>query len=530
MQFFPSTESVLAPWWKLSTRIFDLGNRLVAALTDPSTRERNARLVLLAYIAIWTVYAVIQKSSQDINFDMAEIVIWSRELAAGNPTHPPLASWIAALWFAIFPCRDWAYYLLGIVSATSALWITWIFSKRWLDPEKRVAGLALLALVPFFNFIAIKYNTNAALIPFWNLTAYSFLVSYSTRSPFFAALAGAGAAACMLAKYWAIFLLAGLSLAAIIDTRRSVYFRSPAPWITIAAGSLVIAPHVAWLFSHRFSTLAYPMGQHGGLTLAEVAHKVFSYVIDLPAFAAAPLLLIFLAARPGLAAIKDFFWPSDADRRLASLAFWLPITLPIPVVFLLHSDLTAVWAMSAMGLLPVVFLSSDKIALARNDVVRIVVIAVALPLVALVLAPGVAISYHLRGNGHHAGQFHLLAQAVEKKWHETTDQPLRLLGGAHALADTAAFYLRDRPSTLNIYLPSRTPWADEARIKREGIAVFCPSDVPGCMEKLEAFARAAPASRRSEFTLTDRYLGISGESVAYTFIAIAPGMLSTAPF
>jgi 4-amino-4-deoxy-L-arabinose transferase-like glycosyltransferase len=518
------------PWRKLSAAAIACGNRLVAALTDIRTQERNARVLLLVYLAIWTLYAIVQKSSQDINFDMAEIVTWSRELAAGTPTHPPLASWVAALWFAVFPCRDWAYYLLAMVSATSALWIAWVFSQRWLDPEKRVAGLALLTLVPFFNFFAIKYNTNAALIPFWTLTAYSFLVSYSTRSPWFAALAGAGAAACMLGKYWAIFLIAGLGLAAIIDARRSIYFRSLAPWITIATGSLVLAPHIAWLFGHQFSTLAYPMGQHGGLSLAESTLKVVLYVLGFAAYIAVPTLLVFLAARPAADAIKDFFWPKEVDRRLAALAFWLPVALPIPVVLLIHADLTPIWTISALGLLPVILLSSDKIVLTRNAVAAIVVVAIVLPPVALVFAPAVAISNQLRGNGHNAGQYKLLAQEVEKNWRAATDQPLRVLGSHHSLADTAAFYLADKPSTLNIFRPSRTPWANEGRIKREGIAVFCPTEVRQCMEILESFARSAPASRRSEFTLTDRYLGIKGATVSYVMIAIAPGQLMTSPF
>ena len=60
------------------------------------------------------------------------------------------------------------------------------------------------------------------------------------------------AAAAMLGKYWSIFLLAGLALAALVDARRAVFFRSHAPWITIAVGALLLAPHLAWLVAHDF--------------------------------------------------------------------------------------------------------------------------------------------------------------------------------------------------------------------------------------------------------------------------------------
>ncbi len=64
-----------------------------------------------------------------------------------------------------------------------------------------------------------------------------------------------GAAGCMLGKYWSVFLLAGLAIAALIDKRRASYFRSAAPWITIAVGLAVIAPHLLWLYRNDFDAV-----------------------------------------------------------------------------------------------------------------------------------------------------------------------------------------------------------------------------------------------------------------------------------
>ena len=53
-----------------------------------------------------------------------------------------------------------------------------------------------------------------------------------------------GTATCMLGKYWSVFLLAALIVAARIDSRRSAYFRSAAPWITVIAGFAVLGSHL----------------------------------------------------------------------------------------------------------------------------------------------------------------------------------------------------------------------------------------------------------------------------------------------
>ena len=82
---------------------------------------------------------------------------------------------------------------------------------------KCVAALALLTFIPFYNFHALKSNVNTVLMPLWAITTFWFLRSYRTQSAAYAALAGVGAATCMMSKYWSIFLLAGLFVAALTD-------------------------------------------------------------------------------------------------------------------------------------------------------------------------------------------------------------------------------------------------------------------------------------------------------------------------
>ncbi|HEY6618025.1 MAG TPA: glycosyltransferase family 39 protein, partial [Steroidobacteraceae bacterium] len=210
--------------------------RLFDALVDPTRRERTVLLLLAGYAATWTLYAIIAKGSQDLHYDMGEFVAWSRKVGLSTPKHPPLGAWLVRVWFSVFPLDDWAYYLLAVISATMALWIIWRVSARYLPPDKHAVGIMLLTFVPFYNFQALKFNANTVLIPLWAATTWWFLRSLETRRTGWAVMAGIGAAASMLGKYWSIFLLAGLGLAALIDRRRGAYFRSPAPWLTIAVG------------------------------------------------------------------------------------------------------------------------------------------------------------------------------------------------------------------------------------------------------------------------------------------------------
>src|SRR4029079_19300381 len=134
-------------------------------------------------------------------------------LALGYPKHPPLTMAVVRAWFAVFPTADWAYYLLAMANVGLTLWIVWRLMARFLDGEKRVVGLALLTLVPFFNFHALKFNQHTVLLALWAGTTLFFLRSFETRKMLDAALAGVLAAAAMYGKYWSAMLLLGLGIA-----------------------------------------------------------------------------------------------------------------------------------------------------------------------------------------------------------------------------------------------------------------------------------------------------------------------------
>ncbi|MEX2036469.1 MAG: glycosyltransferase family 39 protein, partial [Xanthobacteraceae bacterium] len=286
---------------RLLNRLLAPVDRLAAALADPARRERTAVAVLFVYAVLWALYATLAKASQDIHTDMSEMAAWSRELAFGYPKHPPLAAWLTAGWFAVFPTADWAFNLLAMTVAALALWFAWRLAGDYLDGEKRALALALLMLVPFFNFHAFKFNANTVLLPMWGATAWCFLRSFERRSAGWAALAGLCAAGSMLGKYWSIFLLAGLGLAALLDGRRVAYFRSAAPWVTVAVGALAFAPHVIWLVANDFVPFTYAAAIHTG-TRAAAAKSIVGYLAGSVGYVALPVLLALAAKRPSRAA------------------------------------------------------------------------------------------------------------------------------------------------------------------------------------------------------------------------------------
>jgi 4-amino-4-deoxy-L-arabinose transferase-like glycosyltransferase len=505
------------------SRVFEPFNTAVASLVDgladPARRVRAALAFVVAYGVLWFVYAVIAKSSQDLNADMAEMVVWSRELALGYPKHPPLPAWILWAWFKVFPFADWAYFLLSAVTLASGIFFCIMLASEWLSREKLAAVPFLLATIPFFNFIGLKWDQNSILIPLWALAMWAMLRAIATRGLLWAALAGLAAAAALLTKYWSVFLIAALALTALADRRRLDYFRSAAPWVTALTFIATIAPHAWWLVTEDFPPIRWVATRRMSADAGEFVGSLGSYTFGTLAYAGAALLLVLLVVRPTRAAIADSWFPRD-DRRTATILFWTPLLLPLVPAIAKGISVISLWNTPALNLLPVLALASPLVAVSRASVLRLASIVTAATLLIVAVSPIVAFVILRQGVENDAAYVREVMQAAQREWRQVTDKPLRMIAGPFTLVSSAAFYGSDRPSTFADFSPYLSPWADEARVAREGAAVMIATTSPW-MHVASAYLAKVPVARRTEVTLTRRWLWF--ESAPKTFIiAIVP--------
>jgi hypothetical protein len=201
------------------------------------------------------------------------------------------------------------------------------------------------------------------------------------------------------------------------------------------------------------------------------------------------------------------------------IAFLAPLILPAFAAALVKVEIVSLWAMSAMTLLPVVLLSSPLVTVPRRAAVWLLAAAVAFPILMVLASPFIAVWIHREGVPNYATHYRLLAQAVEKAWRDETNRPLRYLGSYTNIVNGVSFYLPGRVSTLDIVGPASTPWSDEARVARFGIALVCPEAEAICMHFLNMRARDAT---RHTVTLSRRHWGVGDTPVRYVIAVLPP--------
>jgi 4-amino-4-deoxy-L-arabinose transferase-like glycosyltransferase len=484
-------------------------------------RERDGRAVailLLLFVAAWTVFHVVARASVDLHPDLVEIYAWSRHPSAGYYKHPPLGGLIGAAWFAVFPVADWSFHLLAMVNAAVALFAVDRIARLYLSGDKRTLVLLLLLLTPFYQFHAQRFASNQTLLSTWPIATYCFLRAFNTRTLMWSVAAGAAAGLAMLGKYFSIYLIAAFVIGALVHPARWTYLRSPSPWISAVVGLVVIAPHLHWLTSSAFTPFDYVYAAHGGASLPQVLASVGTYLLGGIAYVALPIAVYVIVVRPGRRLLAQTFWPSDPDRRLLVVLLAAQLLLPALSAPFLGVALTSLWTMQSWFLLPIILLAPAAAVVARPAAVAVAASVLAVTVLALLAAPAVAWSRHVSGSKHGEPLFRLLSEEITREWRRHTDRPLTIVMGSPVEAIT--FYGPDHPDAVPDFNLKVAPWVTPDRLAREGYVMVC--DQPACAGAVNHRAASEPRAIRRELELSRRYLGHQGPSARFVVVIVPP--------
>src|ERR1700704_2818417 len=264
---------------------------VAASASDP---EASLRLVIgfaAVHAALWTLILANLKAAQDVHMDVAEAFAWGQKFQFGYGKHPPLAGWVAGLWFNVFPVADWSTYALAMTTLGCALVISWAIALRVVDRRRAFFVVVMLALYPIFNFKGFKYNPDLLQLVTLPLVVLAFLDAFEKRSARSGLWLGLAGAAALMTKYWVLTMIGAIGLAALMHPARLLFLRSPAPWVAIATLAVAMIPHLLWLRQVDFVPLTYAGDVYGLESRAQNIQLVLGYIGHNFALLAVPVAL-----------------------------------------------------------------------------------------------------------------------------------------------------------------------------------------------------------------------------------------------
>src|ERR1700744_2447006 len=256
--------------------------KLAAWLVSRATNARTDLWLVITFAVVhallWTRILIDLKAAQDVHMDVAEAFAWGQKFQLGYGKHPPLAGWIAGLWFQFFPAADWATYLLAMTTLGIGLVICWFIARRVVDRRRAFFVVVMLALYPIFNFKGFKYNPDLLQLVTLPLLVLAYLNAFEKKTARPGLWLGLAAALALMTKYWVLTMIGALGIAALLHPERLAFLRSPAPWVAIATMLIAMAPHLWWLKQVDFVPLTYAGDVYALKDRTENLQLVIGYV------------------------------------------------------------------------------------------------------------------------------------------------------------------------------------------------------------------------------------------------------------
>jgi len=492
-------------------------------------RARNPKTALWLVVTfaifhglIWTDILIKLKAAQDVHMDVAEAFAWGQKFQLGYGKHPPLAGWIAGLWFRFFPVVDWATYALAMTTLGIGLVICWQIAVRVVDYRRAFFVVVMLALYPIFNFKGFKYNPDLLQLVTLPLVVLAYLNAFEKRTWRSGIWLGLAGAAALMTKYWVLTMIGAIGLAALIHPERLKFLRSPAPWVAIATLVVAMIPHLLWLKEVDFLPLTYAGDVYDLGDFSRSAKVVLNYVGHNLALLALPVALagLALAWPPRWIARVWSRGPNQSVDFSQALNIWLIqiiVAIGPPIGGLIFEVyMKTDWGISLFFLTPLALVAIPALRLRAMAVVRLTLIWLIISLATLAAAPQIAMAVmkdNSDADGYRARS--QLARELTQAWHARFGTRWAVVAGTTEIGEPMTFYSADHPAPFTpgeVWTSGLTSLDEAKRLGFIGICDTSDNRLPIC----EAWMKEnAPNAEQVVMTTQRFFQGHPGPSTAW---------------
>jgi 4-amino-4-deoxy-L-arabinose transferase-like glycosyltransferase len=230
-------------------------------LAQPMADRRALRLALaLTGVATALRLAALRISPLQLYPDEAQYWLWSRHLAFGYFSKPPMVAWLIHLTTLSSDAEAMVRASSPILHAIAALALFQV-GRALYDARVGAAACALYLLTPAAALSSFVVSTDPALMAFLALALWAYAALQTAgarwRRTLIAAGFGAALGLAFLSKYAAVYLLIGLGAHLAISPAARRAWSPKAALAAIAAFGAAVAPNLIWNAGHGFATVAH---------------------------------------------------------------------------------------------------------------------------------------------------------------------------------------------------------------------------------------------------------------------------------
>jgi 4-amino-4-deoxy-L-arabinose transferase-like glycosyltransferase len=225
------------------------------ALPD-ETRILSVTFVAILALTVFRLVTLV-KSPTNLQFDEAQYWGWSRHIAFGYVSKPPLIAWIIAATTWLFGDSESAIRAAApLLHAVTALALYGVGARMY----NKLTGFwcaVAYATLPSVAYSSLIISTDAVLLPFWALGLgawWRLLEVPSRRTAIFLGICIGGG---LLAKYAMAYFILGIAVHLATSPMARSKFKPAHLAIALVVALAIVAPNLWWNFSHGWATFGH---------------------------------------------------------------------------------------------------------------------------------------------------------------------------------------------------------------------------------------------------------------------------------
>jgi len=225
---------------------------------EPDADARAAVLLTLALTL--TRLVALFRTPLELYPDEAQYWLWSRTLAFGYYSKPPMIAWAIRAATALGGDAEAWVRLPAVLFQAGAALCVFAIARKLYSSRVGLAAVAIYALAPGVQLSALVVATDAPLLMFIGLTLLAYVGlqgAQGRRRLALAAAFGAALGLAFLSKYAALYAAIGVGLHLAISLGARKAWTPASAGLALGAFALVIAPNVAWNATHGFATIQH---------------------------------------------------------------------------------------------------------------------------------------------------------------------------------------------------------------------------------------------------------------------------------
>ena len=223
--------------------------------TLPNLTFAHVALVL----AVLTIIRIVglHFSVVDLFMDEAQYWAWSRELAFGYFSKPPLLAWIIASTEYVCGSGETCVRVASpLLHFTTGL-IVYALAEELYDARTAAWSALAYCLGPGVIFSSRIISTDVPLLLFWAIALLAYVKLLRRPDWRWAVAFGLALGLGMLAKYAMIYFLLSAACAACVDRDARALLWRPQTWAALAIAGVLLIPNVVWNAANDFVTLRH---------------------------------------------------------------------------------------------------------------------------------------------------------------------------------------------------------------------------------------------------------------------------------